>query len=407
MYCRGEPPNSPYQTETHSGNWWCDLRSLDYSPDVTQSRELKAPAWFDPLDYTLLQSANPDSIFTPHCRRRLIYLLAYQFRDLTSVTALGLMNNVNPSDTDALAASGQATAAPSNQPLVNNRAELFRELTPFDLKHRESYSNNLLDYHVVMDLLSALVGLYFNHRIIDLSAKQDGDTEEYPSLTLSAIPNRILLAIGLQCKSVSDLEKELNLPSNQIMGMLIKVIKKCYTSFRLVQSQVTIAAPPSLLAPPAPAGSALDNDQSENGDIEPTGAPATSLKRRELPASANWLINPDTIAAENDEWAPVNLSLDDDDGWEGQWVIRKQQRAETQSQIAKGSSSSSVVSIVSPLGTSAKRKATTGPSAPSHDASQDAKRTHGGPMRRLPPPIDWLRNTPTACSADGQLAFLT
>ncbi|KAJ1987527.1 N-acetyltransferase 10 [Dimargaris cristalligena] len=345
--------------------------------------------------------------FAQDFQRRFIHLLAYQFRDFTSVTALSIMNNVNPSDADALAASGQATAAPSNQPLVNNRAELFRELTPFDLKRLESYSNNLLDYHVIMDLLPTLAGLYFNHRIIDLSAKQDGDTEEYPPLTLSAIQSSILLAIGLQCKSVSDLEKELNLPSNQIMGMLIKIIKKCYTSFRLVQSQVTIAAPPSLLAPPAPAGSALDNDnnddddQSENGDSESTGVPATSLKRRELPTSSNRLINPDTIDAENEEWAPVNQSLDDDVGREGQRVmraLRKQQRAvvnsldlrqyeiaeetrdwsQAESQIAKGSSSSSVVSIVNPLGTPAKRKATAGSSAPSRGAGQDAKRTRGG-----------------------------
>ncbi|KAJ1992972.1 N-acetyltransferase 10 [Dimargaris cristalligena] len=210
--------------------------------------------------------------FAQDFQRRFIHLLAYQFRNFTSVTALSIMNS----------------------PLVTSRADLFRELTSFDPKRLESYSNNLLDYHVVMDLLSTLAGL-------------------------------ILLAIGLQCKSVSDLEKELNLPSNQIMGMLIKIIKKCYTSFRLVQSQVTIAASPSLLAPPAPAGSALDNDndddddQSENGDSEPTG-------RRELPTSSNRLINPDTIDAENEEWAPVNQSLDDDVGWEGQQVIRKQQR---------------------------------------------------------------------------------
>ena len=38
-------------------------------------------------------------------------------------------------------------------------------LMSFDMKWLKSYANNMLDYHVVMDLLLTVVGLYFHMRL--------------------------------------------------------------------------------------------------------------------------------------------------------------------------------------------------------------------------------------------------
>lgn len=66
-------------------------------------------------------------------------------------------------------------------------------MTPFDLKRLESYANNALDYHVVLDLLPTLASFYFDRRL-------------GPDMRLSAVQSAILLGLGLQRKSVEDIE---------------------------------------------------------------------------------------------------------------------------------------------------------------------------------------------------------
>jgi N-acetyltransferase 10 len=102
-------------------------------------------------------------------------------------------------------------------------------LTPFDLKRLESYANNMLDYHVVLDLLPTTASLYFQKRL-------GGDVR------LSAVQSAILLALGLQRKTVEEVEvssqdsleditptlsqTELQLPVSQILALFVKVVRK-------------------------------------------------------------------------------------------------------------------------------------------------------------------------------------
>ena len=65
--------------------------------------------------------------------------------------------------------------------------------SPFDMKRLDSYANNMLDYHVILDLLPTLAALYFAKRF-PLDVK------------LSGVQSSILLALGLQRKSVEDIE---------------------------------------------------------------------------------------------------------------------------------------------------------------------------------------------------------
>ena len=81
--------------------------------------------------------------------------------------------------------------------------ELGMLLTPFDLKRLESYANNALDYHVVLDLVPTIGTLYFDRRL-------------GPDVRLSAVQSAILLGLGLQRKSIEDIEVCILYPNVQL-----------------------------------------------------------------------------------------------------------------------------------------------------------------------------------------------
>jgi N-acetyltransferase 10 len=71
--------------------------------------------------------------------------------------------------------------------------ELSFLFTPFDLKRLKSYAQNLLDYHVILDLLPTVATLYFEKRLGE-------------EVRLSAIQSSLLLGMGLQRKSIEVVE---------------------------------------------------------------------------------------------------------------------------------------------------------------------------------------------------------
>jgi N-acetyltransferase 10 len=88
----------------------------------------------------------------------------------------------------------------------------------------------MLDYHVILDLLPLVSDLYFSNRL---------------KISLSGVQRAILLAIGLQRKGIDDLEKELSLPSGQLMAMFIKIIKKVSSTFREIEKTALMEALPA------------------------------------------------------------------------------------------------------------------------------------------------------------------
>lgn len=75
-------------------------------------------------------------------------------------------------------------------------------LTPFDLKRLESYANNMLDYHVILDLMPTVANLYFQKRLGSSKVSEDGEGQ----VRLTAVQSSILLALGVQRKTLEDLE---------------------------------------------------------------------------------------------------------------------------------------------------------------------------------------------------------
>lgn len=97
----------------------------------------------------------------------------------------------------------------------------------------------MLDYHVILDLLPLVADLYFSNRL---------------QISLSGVQRAILLSIGLQRKGIDDLEKELSLPSGQLMAMFIKIVKKVSSAFREIQKTALLEELPA--------------EQKTNGDVD-------------------------------------------------------------------------------------------------------------------------------------------
>lgn len=98
----------------------------------------------------------------------------------------------------------------------------------------------MLDYHVILDLLPTLSALYFTHRFAS-------------DVKLSAVQCAILLALGLQRKTIEDVEvshrreclaladpevssqTELKLPVSQGLALFVKVVRKLVKAIEDVQ----------------------------------------------------------------------------------------------------------------------------------------------------------------------------
>ncbi|EDO18579.1 hypothetical protein Kpol_1048p9 [Vanderwaltozyma polyspora DSM 70294] len=153
--------------------------------------------------------------FSNDFHKRFLSLLSYDFNKFTSVQALSVIES----------AKKAAELANSDFKVKElTKEQLDEVLSPFDLKRLESYSNNLLDYHVIVDLLPTLALLYF--------AGKFGN-----EVSLSSVQSAILLAIGLQRKSIDTISKELNLPANQTIAMFAKIMRKISVHLRQVLSE--------------------------------------------------------------------------------------------------------------------------------------------------------------------------
>lgn len=175
--------------------------------------------------------------FAADFRRRFISLLSYRFREFGTITSLSVLEAASAG---VRAAGGEGTPPPLAA------AEVRTLLTPFDMKRLESYGNNMLDYHVILDLLPTLAALYFNRRL--RSADEDGgdaaaivedesaeQEQQRPELKLSGVQSAILLSVGLQRKSIDDACAELGLPAPQALALFVKAIRRIARSLRAVE----------------------------------------------------------------------------------------------------------------------------------------------------------------------------
>ena len=97
------------------------------------------------------------------------------------------------------------------KPLTATEIRFF--LTNDDLSRLASYAHNLVDYHMIMDLVPQLSRLYFKRRFGDV--------------TLSSLQEAILIGEGLQHKTVDELVKEFEkIDSSQLLALFNRSVRK-------------------------------------------------------------------------------------------------------------------------------------------------------------------------------------
>ena len=156
--------------------------------------------------------------------RRFISLLSYQFHRFPSVFGLSI---------DESATNGIRLHLGSNTKELT-REDLDSAFSPYDLRRLDSYANNMLDYHVILDLMPKIAELYFTGTL-------------RTAVNLSGVQKSLLLAIGLQRKDLDAVEKELSLGSSQLLAMFVKTVRKMSACFNsMIENAVAETIPQAL-----------------------------------------------------------------------------------------------------------------------------------------------------------------
>lgn len=165
------------------------LRPLE-DPDLIESTE-----WIEP--------------FTKDFKGRFMSLLAGPFRDLQPALALSIL-------APKISFSEAETQASVEKGVTVYRADQD-VLSPYDLKRLQAYSNNLVDHHMIGDLVPSLARAFFAGRV---------------PATLTYGQAAIILCLGLQQKDVSAVESSLDLPSSQVLALFNKTMRKLFQHLR-------------------------------------------------------------------------------------------------------------------------------------------------------------------------------
>ncbi|KAJ6737099.1 RNA CYTIDINE ACETYLTRANSFERASE 2 [Salix viminalis] len=105
------------------------------------------------------------------------------------------------------------------------------DLSPHDLERLKVYTENLADFHMILDIVPILARLYFQGKL---------------PVTLSYVPASILLCVGLQQRNITFIEEQMKLERTQILSLFMKAMKKIYKYLRGIASKEIESALPRI-----------------------------------------------------------------------------------------------------------------------------------------------------------------
>ncbi|EDW86220.1 uncharacterized protein Dwil_GK16915 [Drosophila willistoni] len=143
-------------------------------------------------------------------KRRALKLMGKTFREFETKLCLALLKN-------KIVDSGKGDGTTS-RPLDKSTLDVY--FLPHDLQRLESYARQQSEFRLILDLLTDIAQLYFQGKI--------------ESLQLDLVQQGVLLALGIQGKTVDQLGGELNMPGNQLLAKFFDAMKKCNQCFRSV-----------------------------------------------------------------------------------------------------------------------------------------------------------------------------
>ncbi|XP_037419858.1 RNA cytidine acetyltransferase 1-like [Triticum dicoccoides] len=127
--------------------------------------------------------------------------------------------------------------------------KLLRDvLSPHDMKRLEAYSNNLVDYHLILDLVPILAHEYFSEKL---------------PVTLHGAQASVLFCMGLQDKDIGATKEELGIEREQVLSNFIKTMKKLYGYLNNTAGKEIEATLPRLKEIEAPLSRSMDEDLDE------------------------------------------------------------------------------------------------------------------------------------------------
>lgn len=158
-------------------------------------------------------------------RRRLLSMLGYTFSKMDIALALSIVDPDKEFAASAKASEdldGQSSGFREvyGSSALGSQELLSAYLTLYDMKRLELYSRNMVDYHLIMDTLPVIARLFFLGRLSDCR--------------LSALQVSILLAVGLQHRTMDDICAVMQLPINQILAFFNKAIRKISAALRKI-----------------------------------------------------------------------------------------------------------------------------------------------------------------------------
>lgn len=165
-----------------TGEHSCIMLKMLHVEDKEEEEEDKDNTWL--------------SAFWKDFRKRFVSLLSYQFKTFSPSMGLAML---------------QQKQFKNKEKKKLNSTELESYFTKYDIKRLELYAQNMVDYHLIVDLLPAIGRLYFLGQL---------------DIHLSAVQSGMLLGMALQHKTVDELEKEIDLPSSQLLGLFNRLIRK-------------------------------------------------------------------------------------------------------------------------------------------------------------------------------------
>ncbi|EEC68932.1 hypothetical protein OsI_37627 [Oryza sativa Indica Group] len=121
-------------------------------------------------------------------------------------------------------------------------------LSPHDMKRLEAYSNNLVDYHLILDLVPILAHQYFSEKL---------------PVTLHGAQAAVLFCMGLQDKDIGATKEELGIEREQVLSNFIKTMKKLYGYLHNIAGKEIEATLPRLKEIDTAPLKSLDEDLDE------------------------------------------------------------------------------------------------------------------------------------------------
>lgn len=197
--------------------------------------------------------------FVADFRLRFCSLLSSSFRTFNAALSLSILDpQIRYPDAD-------------EQTKMNALQHVLRvdgqPLSAHDMKRLQAYASNLVDHHMIVDLIPSLSRAYFVGHI---------------PATLSYSQAAILVILGLQCRSIDDVEKDIGLPTSQVLALFAKTMRRLHSHLKAGKEAAIARKLPARKDVKSKAASLAPHEVDVDEDLEQGAAEVKAAMEMEL-----------------------------------------------------------------------------------------------------------------------------